>query len=445
MKNHPHAGRRWAMPLVIAVIVAGYALSLRIFYPGVMTYDAWYVHADIATGFRGDWQSPVMTVLWAAIDPIAPGAASMFLLIATLYWLGFAVLALSIVRRSGGAALAMAVAAFTPPAFVFVGVIWRDMLFATVWLLAAALVFSAAERRDNWRRVAQVVAIALLALGLLLRPNALFAAPILAVYLIWPTRYDLRRAALFFVPAVFAFYALIPTVYYGMLGARHQNVLHSILVFDLGGITHFIKQNQFPVTWTAEQDKLLTESCYQPAAWDYYWTIPPCSFVMARLEGEKIFGSPILVDAWWRAIVAHPIAYVQHRFTVMGQFLFGVNQTMWTVDIAHPDQVVFADNAWFVAAKNVNDVLKPTPLFRAITWLLVCAASCALAWRRRGTPVGAFVIGVAGSACVYVATFLPFGVASDFRYAYWAVLAGLTSAILLASRPGGHAVAELRY
>ena len=37
-----------------------------------------YVYEDIAKGFYGDWQSPVMTVLWSLIDPIAPGPASMF-------------------------------------------------------------------------------------------------------------------------------------------------------------------------------------------------------------------------------------------------------------------------------------------------------------------------------------------------------------------------------
>jgi hypothetical protein len=417
---------------IAAIIVAGYAVTLRVFYPGVMNYDAWYVHRDVVSGFRGDWQSPVMTALWAAIDPIAPGSASIFLLITTLYWLAFAVLALAVARKSSGAALAMAVLAFAPPAFVFVGMIWRDVLFAALWLLAAAMVFTVAERRDAWRAVAQVVAFGLLILGLLLRMNALFAAPILAAYIIWPTRFDLRRAALLYVPAVIAFYALIPAVYYGLQGAKHQNALHSILVFDLGGITHFTGHNQFPVTWTPEEDKLLTDTCYRPQAWDYYWTRPPCIFVMERLEEDRIFGSPALVDAWWRAVAAHPIAYLEHRFSVMGQFLFGENDAMWTIDIAHPEQTVFADNAWFIAVKDINDAFNLTPLFRAGTWLLLCVASCVLAWRRRDTEAGAFAIGIAGSAIVYMATYLPFGVATDFRYAYWAVLAGLASAVVLA-------------
>jgi hypothetical protein len=55
---------------------------------------------------------------------------------------------------------------------------------------------------------------------------------------------------------------------------------------------------------------------------------------MERLEKEaKIFGTPALVDAWRRAVTTHPIAYLQHRLTFMGQFLFGDNPTMWTVDI----------------------------------------------------------------------------------------------------------------
>ena len=82
------------------LIAAGYGLTLAIFYPGVMTYDTKFVYEDIAKGVLGDWQSPVMTVLWGVIDPVAPGAGSMFLLIATSYWLGFGLLAFALARRS---------------------------------------------------------------------------------------------------------------------------------------------------------------------------------------------------------------------------------------------------------------------------------------------------------------------------------------------------------
>ena len=74
---------------VAALIAAGFGLTLVIFYPGVMTYDAKFVYEDIAKGELGDWQSPVMTVLWALIDPIAPGSAQHVPADRDLYWLAF--------------------------------------------------------------------------------------------------------------------------------------------------------------------------------------------------------------------------------------------------------------------------------------------------------------------------------------------------------------------
>lgn len=431
---------RRAMPIIVLTLL-GFAFTLRIFYPGVMTYDAWYVHSYIANGPAGDWQSPLMTALWAVIEPLAPGAASMFLFIATLFWLSFAALALALARRSAWLGPVAVVLALTPSAFVFVGVIWRDIMLASSWLLAAALAYLVADRRGPWRLAAQALGLALLSFGFLLRPNALFAAPILAAYIVWPMRFDLKRAALLYVPAAAVLGLMVPLVYYVLLGAKHENALHAIFVFDLAGISHFTGQNQFPVTWSPEEDAMLTGPCYQPTDWDIYWTRQPCLFVMKKLEGEKLFGSPALAEAWLRTVVGHPLAYAEHRIAVTWNFLFERTLTMWTLDIADPDRTLFADNAWFMALKSLHDRLSTTPLFRAGVWLLMCVLWCALAWRRRATPTGAFLIGVCGSAVVYMATFVPVGVAGDFRYALPAVLAGLAGLVVIGVREPGPSAA----
>ena len=278
--------------------------------------------------------------------------------------------------------------ALTPPAFVFVGIIWRDILLAESWLLAAALAYAVADaprrstsgglprRRSRWR-----CSVSASCCG----RTALFAAPILAAYLVWPARFDLKRAAILYVPAALVLALLVPLVYYGMLDARHENPLHAIFVFDLGGITHFTGSNQFPVTWSADETAMLTGRCYQPTDWDIYWTRDPCRFVMAKLETEKLFGSSALTEAWLRALAAHPLAYLEHRAAVMANFLFGQTLTMWTVDIAHPDRIVFADNPWFMALKATHDRLAPTPLFRAGTWL-AAVHRCGAASRGAAAP-----------------------------------------------------------
>ena len=111
----------------------------------------------------------------------------------------------------------------------------------------------------------QALALLLIAFGVLLRPNAIIAAPFLAAYAIWPARFDAqadgdRLRAGGRCSSMRSF----PPVYYGVLDAKRQNPLHSILVFDLGGITHFSGENQFPVAWSAEQTALLTGKCYDP-------------------------------------------------------------------------------------------------------------------------------------------------------------------------------------
>src|SRR5262245_14506278 len=242
---------------VAILVVAGYAMTFLVFYPGVMTYDAKSIYEDIAKHTLGDWQSPAMTVLWTLIDPIAPGSGSMFLLIASSYWLGFGLLAFTLVRRSVVLAVLVPILALAPPAFVFVGIIWRDMLFATTWLLAATIALAAVGYGRRLRVAMQAVAILMCAFGVLLRPNALIAAPILGAYIAWPMKFYWKRAAITFAPAMVLFFIVIQFVYYGLLGATRQHPLQSIMVFDLGGVSHFTGQNQFPVTWSPSESTLL--------------------------------------------------------------------------------------------------------------------------------------------------------------------------------------------
>ncbi len=46
------------------------------------------------------------------------------------------------------------------------------------------------------------------------------------------------------------------------------------------------------------------------------------------------------------------------------------------------------------------------------------------------------MFGVCGSAVIYMLSYYAVGVASDFRYAYWAVVAGLVGGVVVASGGG---------
>jgi hypothetical protein len=399
--EHRILPRSLLVGVAAALLVGCYGLTLRIFYPGIMTYDAKFVYDDIAKGTLGDWQSPVMVWLWRVIDPIAPGAASIFLLTATAYWLGFALLSFALAARGPRGALLLPILALMPPALAFVGIIWRDVLFAACWLLAAGIGFSTSEQPSRIKRPAQLLALALVVIGVLLRPNALLAGPVLTAYLVWPARFSLRRTAVLFIPAALGFFAIVQFVYYGALGATRQHPLQSIMIFDLGGISHFAKENQYPVDWSEAQNAMLLNSCYQPTQWDIYWRLDPCDFVMGKIEREQhLFGTSAIPKAWLSAVLRHPLAYMQHRLDFMWNFLAADNLTMWLADVDHPMQQVLPGRKPFAALVAIHDALKPTPAFRVGSWLLVCIVVCGFGWRRSGTRDGALILGVCGSAAV---------------------------------------------
>ena len=176
--------------------VVGFALTIAVFYPGYMTNDATFIYQYMQAWSFGDWQSPLMSILWRLIDPLAPGAASMFLLIAMLYWVGFAVVGLTTARRCVWAGLAVPLLALLPPAFMLLAMIWRDVLFAVIWLFVCAMTYAAIERGARVYWPVQALALGLVAFGVLLRPNAIVAAPFIAAYVIFPRYFDWKRAAI---------------------------------------------------------------------------------------------------------------------------------------------------------------------------------------------------------------------------------------------------------
>src|SRR5207248_10208087 len=151
-----------------------------------------------------DWQSPPMSMLWWVIDPISPGPGSMFLLVALSYWLGFALVGIALARRSVLLGVVVPLLALVPSSFLMLAMIWRDILFASAWLLAAAIVLLMADRGATARIVAAVVSLVLIGFGVLLRPTAFIAAPLLIGYALWPIRFEWRRMTILFLPALAA-------------------------------------------------------------------------------------------------------------------------------------------------------------------------------------------------------------------------------------------------
>jgi len=297
-------------------------------------------------------------------------------------------------------------------------------------LLACVLVLAASNARTGVRLAAQCTALVLLSYGILLRPNAALAAPVLVSYILWPSAARPARIAALYVPVLALSFLLTQIVFYGWLGAVRQHVHQAIVVFDLGGLTALTGQNHFPVSWTADEERRLKQECYDPSQWDGYWRLPPCPFVMQTLEQKKLFGSRELMRSWLDAIAGNPLAYLRHRAGHFIALLTAGARTMalesWAIVNPKPYP---SDRLRPVIA--LNAALKSTPLFSLWTWFALNLLLLIPAWRLRGAALGNFAWSVSASATVYTLAFFVIGVASDFRYGFWLVLADIASATTL--------------
>ena len=192
------------------------------------------------------------------------------------------------------------------------------------------------------------------------------------------------------------------------------------------------RQNQFPVAWTRSEKQQLLERLL-PA--DRMGPLLAARAVQFRhgagsRKRNMLFGTPAMPEAWLRAIAHHPLAYLQHRAAFLWNFLAGDNLTMWTFDIDRPAKLPLHGRA---ELRRAGSHRRRAQADAAVARRLLAAAlhrgRAPLAGggaARRRAPLR---IGVCGSAAVYVLTFVAVGVASDFRYGYWAVLGGIAGAI----------------
>lgn len=205
-----------------------------------------------------DWHPPFMAMLWS----LWPVPAFMLLIQNVLHWTGIALLAS---RLTGRWPYLMLAVGLTPIAFKYLGVIQKDTLLASLFVLAFGMA----------GRARLVPAL----LGALTRANGPFA-------LIGIVRLPF---------ALLLIAAMVPaSMLFNRAVAERSYVERSLPFYDMAGIAHFEEDtSRFPA------------GCYTPLFWDTLGT-QRCYFAFDKAPKS-------LTGEWVRTIAAHPVSYVRHR------------------------------------------------------------------------------------------------------------------------------------
>lgn len=437
-----------AAEVVLAALLAagGFVLAVWLSWPGTVTHDALAVYDQAYSGQYGDWQPPLVGWLWRQAETVLGyGPQAIMLPTVAAYWLGLLLVFLGARTRNRGAAWLVLLVGFLPPTFVLLGIVWRDILFAAMWLLAFALAYLAPGRPLPLRALLTLGAVAIFVVACWVRPNALFAAVPLLAFLLWPARWRWWRMIAIAIPAVLVLQVSSDQLTRRVFHSVENHALHSLFVFDLDGILHFSGDNPFPVSsWTPAQVQHIRSSCYDPAYWDAFWW-EGCEYAMQALNndvppGSKLFGSDTLRNAWLHAILTHPLPYLEHRLSHFWALLGGHDMVLF--NSWNSGQLRFfpvRDRTYRVFETATNWLHDNTPMFRGATWLLLGVIVGVAGLRVRDERAQAAVLALSVSGVVYTLTYLVFGVAAEYRYVYWTALSSLLGgALLLVERARAH-------
>ncbi|MBN8807338.1 MAG: hypothetical protein J0I47_03745 [Sphingomonas sp.] len=429
-----------AAPFAISLIaLLGASLTALAYWPGFMTWDAIRQYGQALTGEFDDWHPPAMGWLWRQLTAIHAGPAPMLVVQLTLEWVGLALLAgWAWARGRGGLAALILACGFLPFPLALTGEVLKDCLMAGALLAAAGALAQVEGSRHAtvWR----IAGLALLVFAATLRFNAFLATVPLAVALL-PRAWWRGRGRLLVATAVSAavMVAALP-VANRLIGAKPSGVGLSLVIFDLGGITHFSGQFAFPpiTDFDASDDPAgIVSACYDPSKWDRYawWGAAPCDIGFDNVD-DAFTAQHISPYRWWAGeIAAHPFAYAEHRLTH-----FDINARLFSRDLAErPVQIDPPPNDWGYR-------VTPGPLLGAIDAAAVWSAATPLGWPILWMAVALGVL-IAGSASPSARVFVPlalssllyglgygvFSVASELRYHLWTILAAMIAALIVAS------------
>lgn len=423
--------------VVVTVVVFGtLAAVLAAFHaPGELSVDSVMALYEAMKGVAVGWGPTFMAATLAWLGGGAVGATLFVAMMCLLTYGCYA--ALLIGCRGTGVPRWQIVIAFVlalNPLFMFyVGIIWKDVMQATVALVVATLMLLAVMRSGRMRYVA--LGIALIVAGMLtpIRQQGILLLVPLASAIGWVAVRDTNRNLLIRLAMSIAcicisvgvsevFYSLASTAVKPQSSGPVSVGIFTIQAYDIAGMIANAPPGD-PSAWSnaPESTKNDIKHYYSSQRIDSVWQHHTVSSYFNSLSAHQY------MSIWLSGIRHDPGAYLESRFNAFGELL-GFGHVVGCVPAfagigAIPEQVqqLGLQNGMDARAHVVGRLmtaLVSTPVFR--NWFyagLLIVVSVLTMLRLRG-HARATVCGIIASAWLYFFSFLPTTIACDVRYLY---------------------------
>lgn len=325
------------------------------------------------------------------------------------------------------------VLAFNPLFMFYVGIIWKDVMLATIAMVAATLLLLASGKHGRDRYL--LIALAAIVSGILvpIRQQGILIAIPFATIAGWLVFRELKQSKPIRVAAFVVSIGVVmvcSVIFYVLSAATVRPPAHgpvsvgiyTIQAYDIAGMIADAKSGD-PSKWSGASQVVQSDikAHYSSERIDTIWHLEPVREYLNSFSAERY------MSVWLRGIEHDPWAYLKSRAKAFAALLglgdiTGCVPAYWGV-YGLPTQVstLGLRNEMDPRARVIGHVaqdLYRTPVFR--NWfyaLLLLATTVSAVYRIRGEERIA-AGGVAVAAWLYWLSFLPTTIACDFRYLY---------------------------
>ena len=422
------------------VAVAGCAMQLSAFWPGMMEPDAAYLWWQARGGELDTVHSPLLVLLWRALLPIADSPAPLFALFSVMFWTALWMIAATLPWRAWQAALFVALTGFAPPVWVLLSQVGTDVPLVATLALATACLLRVREGSRGWL----VAALALLGVAAGMRLNA--GPALLPLTWLLATglpggRSPARRVA-WTASMLAAMFLVVMAV--NRVAPRQVAVWPATAMWDLAAISIATDRVLLP------PDSVGPDMTVEDLAQAFRPWTNTTLFAQTRAGVRQPFlGSAqgelkrSIAGAWWRAVREHPVAYIHHRWRVVSA-LWHTRPSDWPRELAYAPgwksragnpPIATRHDAWHRYWMARFEAWRSSAWLAAWPWILLYPAAFALAWPRRRAREGAVALGVLASGALYALPLAVVAPGAELRYLGWTFVAGwLAAGIAVAMR-----------
>jgi hypothetical protein len=436
----------------VAVLIAGFALTLGLSWPGHLSYDSIVQLHDGRFGFYHSWHPPVMAWMLGVTDAILPGSGLFVILDALLL---FAALMSLIWMRARVRWFAVAVLLLClplPQLILYQAIVWKDVLFANA-MVAGFIALAQAEAhwanaKARWTWIAG--AFVLFALAALTRQNGLIVPVFgaLALALVAGRARGWRYAASIASASLAA--TLIVVLGAGALLARSSDrgegpvaQLRLLRLYDIVGA---VKADPSLPLDRLDDDNSELERLIRTDGVRLYSPERNDTLVGSQaLQNELADTAPETMAAqWYDLVLHHPWLYLKTRAEIF-------RWVVLTPDVAacRPVFVGVEGPAGEMADLGLKPRQSPrdlalsayaksfmgTPVLSHLAFAIPGLLMLVLFLKRRAPGDTAFAF-LLLSAFAFAASFFVISIACDYRYLYALDLSVIASLVYLALDPG---------